>query len=153
MAHGRNELLNQSKPLSQDDGGTSQTSVGRGVRSDTGVLDFAKKSLVLLRGTAAGRASALSLACAGTDTSGGKAVDPNEETKIKIGYFEWQDYAAQRCLAGNDDDDPEEEGDDGAANEDLPTRCVHCSFPRRLLLQPPVIMRSMPSQMRPSGPR
>ena len=62
----------------KDDAAISRTSVGRGACSDTGVSDVAEKSLVPLWGTASGRAAALSLACADTDTSRGKADESKD---------------------------------------------------------------------------
>ena len=102
---------------------TSRNPVGRGVGSDTGVSDVAKKSLVLSRGTASGRATAPSLACADTDTSRGKGDEPivYQGGSVKIGYYEWQDNADQRCFADSDDEhEPEDEGDTGVVDEDLP---------------------------------
>ena len=78
-----------------------------------------------------GRAAALSLACADTDTSRkGDEAKEHQLGSVKIGYYEWQNSAAQRCLAGsNDEHEPEDEGDTGVVDEDLPIRaCVHCSF-------------------------
>ena len=87
-----------------------------------------------------GRAAALSLACADTDTSRkGDEAKEHQLGSVKIGYYEWQNSAAQRCLAGsNDEHEPEDEGDTGVVDEDLPIRaCVHCSFSTqiRYLLQ------------------
>ena len=78
----RNPSINDGTPIG--DAVTSRTPVGRGVGSDTGVSDVAKKSLVLSRGTASGRATAPSLACADTDTSRGKG-DEKHCTPRRLG--------------------------------------------------------------------
>ena len=134
-----NNTLDVDDEAQKYDAGTRRTSVGRGARSDTGVGDVAKKSLVPMWVTALGRAAALSLACADTDTSSGKTEGPKEGQggSAKIGYYEWHDNGVQRCFAGSDDEqEPADEGDAGDADEDLPTRtCVHCSLSSRYLLQ------------------